>query len=199
LGVHRMPQATALSPGSLLGQGVITTSATPLMGYCNVYSAAGGPLSPTLRQAALGTLGTTCLVEKDPNDASDNAVTVTCYPGETFLDGSTTRTLTNSGDFLMLAILAIPGGVAQWKVVGSGSSAPAIGERGLTLDGGSADTVFDGDSITVDGGTASTTVYESLSFDGGGATTISGQGLYIASDGSLHYLGPTTDTVLAPA
>jgi hypothetical protein len=101
-----MPQATALSPGSLLGQGVITTAATPSWGTATSTTPPPGPLSPTLRQASLGTLGTTCLVEKDPNDTSNNAVTVTCYPGETFLDGSTTRTLTNPGDFLMLALLA---------------------------------------------------------------------------------------------
>jgi hypothetical protein len=121
-----MAQAVALSPGSLLGQDVLTTAVTPLMGHINVYNAAVGPLAPTLRQASLGTLGTTCLVAKDPNDDSGNDITITCYPGETFFDRTTTtRTLTDPGSYLVLQLIADTSGVARWVVVGGGIDTPA--------------------------------------------------------------------------
>lgn len=192
-----MPQALTYSWAPLLGLDVITDSRSPLVGHCNVYSAALGPLAPVLRQASTGTLGTICHVEKDPNDISGNAVIFSCSPGETFFDGSTTRALTDSGSFLLLT-LVVKGGVAKWKVVGSGNSGPSLGGQTLTIDGGSAGTDYTG-SLALDGGGAGT-VYDGLIiFDGGSARTISGQGLYVASDGSLHYAGPTSDTVLAPA
>lgn len=136
-----MPQATALSPGSLLGQDVIRTAATPLMGHINIYNASDVPLSPILRQASLGTLGTTCLVGKDSADISNNTITITCYPGETFHDGTTTRELIDPGSFLVLALLANPeDGIAKWKVVGSGQDQPPPANFN---DSGSAATVCD--------------------------------------------------------
>lgn len=120
-----MPQGIADSPGSLLGQDFITTAATPLMGRINPYDATDGPLEPILRQASLGILGTTCLVKKV--DGSSNAVTITCYAGEEFSDGTTTRTLTDPGSFLELLIAAVAvadggDGVARWEVIGGSAT-----------------------------------------------------------------------------
>lgn len=157
-----MPQAIALSPGSLLGQDLIATNKTPLMGYVNIYK---GGLAPVLRQASLSTLGTTCLVELDPNDTSGNALVVACYSGETFVDGTTTRVLTVPGSFLILSPVAGSDGVAKWKVVGG--DGPSIG--GLTIasfDAGGASTVYDA-SLAFDGGSASTVYGGSLTIDGG--------------------------------
>lgn len=157
-----MPQATADSPGSLLGQDVITTNATPVMGHINPYDATSGPLAPVLRQAAAGVLGTTCLTKKV--DSSANAVTVTCYAGETFTDGTTTRVLVDPGDFIELLIVAASDNVARWEVVGSSATtidararygsgyvAPvrvATNTETLTISGGSVTTIA---GTTVDG------------------------------------------------
>lgn len=167
-----MPQATADAPGSLLGQGVIATAATPLMGYVNPYDATSGPLAPVLRQASLVVLGTTGLIKKV--DASGNAVTMTCYAGETFSDGTTTRTLTGTGDFLVLSATAVAvadggDGIARWEVVGSGLGTPT--GPGRFFDGGSASTTTYGPPT--DGGGANTT-YSSPPTDGGAASTAYG-------------------------
>lgn len=161
-----MTQATTYSVSPLLGQDVITTNATPLMSYCNIYNATSGALAPVLRQASLGTLGTTCLVEKYVGDTSGHAVTVTCHSGETFFDGTTTRVLTDPGSFIELAIVAGSDNVAKWKVVGTGFSdltgrvpwsggavgiLPATSGQHLTTQGGN--TLDDGSgNVVIQGG-----------------------------------------------
>lgn len=167
-----MTQAITYSVAPLLGQDVITTAATPLVGHINPYDATTGPLAPVLLQASLRTLGTTLLAKKV--DASGNAITMTCYPGDTFSDGTTARTLTGTGDFLVLSPVAVAvadggDGIARWEVVGSGLGTPT--GPGRFFDGGSASTASYGPPT--DGGGANTT-YSSPPTDGGAASTAYG-------------------------
>ncbi len=161
-----MTQAITYSVAPLQGQDVITTAATPLMSYVNPYDCSGGPLAPVLRQAALSTLGLTCLIKKAASDTSGNALTITCYAGEEFTDGTTTRTLTGPGDFIELTIVAVPvdaggDGVARWEVIGEG------------VDGGSGSS----SALNTLGYIApvrAATNTETLTISGGSVTSIAG-------------------------
>jgi hypothetical protein len=57
------------------------------------------------------------LLEKDINDLTANSVTFNCFLGDKFADGSTSLTLTNSGDQRTLEVIVISG-LFYWKVIG---------------------------------------------------------------------------------
>jgi hypothetical protein len=98
------------------------------------------------------------LLEKDINDPTANSVTFNCFLGDQFADGSTSLTLTNSGDQRTLEVIVISG-LFYWKVIGGLSTgAPSTttptededGEQfGENPDDVSPIIIFDGQEISV--------------------------------------------------
>ena len=152
---------TALMVGPLRGKPTITTNSSPTLGDINVYNTTStGPLSLGLPQLGSGiqTAGASMLLEKDINDITVNTVTFTCYVGDTFADGSTSRVLTDPGSQLMLEVITVSG-IFYWKVIGGlgGSSSTTVtpiddeegNQFGENPDDVSPVIIIDGQEITV--------------------------------------------------
>lgn len=113
------PVVIALGVGPLRWKAPITTAATPTVGDINSYDTTigGAPLNPTMPQAMGQTAGGVMFLEKAASDISTNWVTVSCFPGETFADGTATLVLANGGQSRLLQIVNVDG-VMQFKVIG---------------------------------------------------------------------------------
>jgi hypothetical protein len=112
---------TALMLGPLTGQPIITTDTTPLLGSYNVYNTVlgGGDTAMTIPLPLVGsqTIGAYMTIEKDVNDTTLNTLTFNCYLTDTFVDGTTSLTITQGGGYT-IAVVSISG-VSYWKVVGT--------------------------------------------------------------------------------
>lgn len=108
---------TALGMGPLKWRDILTAPTSPNVGVCNIYNTTiPGPLAPTLPHVgAIGGAGAIMLVGKDLADTTANAVTFSCFSGEFFTDGTTSKTLLVGGQSLLLVAIAVSG-VIKWQV-----------------------------------------------------------------------------------
>lgn len=121
-------EAMMLSP--LRGKAVITTPSTPTIGDCNTYDATSGALTPTLPSLALQTVGGMALLEKSALDLSTNTITFTCNGSDTFVDGSTSLVLDDSGMQRTVQVVQISS-QTYWKVVGGFDSLTQAGATAI--------------------------------------------------------------------
>jgi hypothetical protein len=107
--------ATALAP--LGATGAVTTAASPAAGMITRYNATAGNLAVTLPALSTANLGAYLGLQKDTLDASTNTITVSCVGSDTFDDGTTSITLTATGQLRIVSVVAI-GVTKSWKVIG---------------------------------------------------------------------------------